>query len=172
VFLNDFTGDERIFIDANIFLYNALDNPAYAEPCSDFLRLVETNQIEAVITPAVMDEVLFKILVSEASQHIDKFNLWNLKKQLNNSNFCSSIYRPVKEYAKYLKELANEGLEILGVDERTIEKSVDLGERYGLLTTDAIHLSAMKQYGIMCLATNDSDFDRVDSIRVYNPKKQ
>ena len=45
---------------------------------SDFLRLVETNKIKGVITPHIMDEVLFKILVSEASQHIEKFNIPNL----------------------------------------------------------------------------------------------
>jgi predicted nucleic acid-binding protein len=55
VFLSDYTSDECIFIDANIFIYNALDNPIYAGSCSDFLMLVETDKIKAVITPMVMD---------------------------------------------------------------------------------------------------------------------
>ncbi len=170
MFLSEFSGEDRIFIDANIFIYNALDNPTYAEACSDFLKLVETNRISGTITPLIMDEILFKILVAEASQYIDKFNIWNLKKEIKKAKFSSLVYKPVKEYAEYLKELTYGGLEIVAIDGGTVEKSVDLGEQYGLLTTDAIHLSAMKQYGIIHIATNDSDFEKVDFIRVYKPE--
>ena len=52
--LSNFTGKERIFIDANIFIYNALDDPNYAEACSDFLRLVEKNKMKGVITPHII----------------------------------------------------------------------------------------------------------------------
>ncbi|TRZ90467.1 MAG: hypothetical protein D4R88_03680 [Methanosarcinales archaeon] len=71
--LSNFAGDERIFVDANIFIYNALDDP--------------------------MDEVLFKILISEASQHLEKFTLPNLKKEMKKSSFSSKVYKPVREYS-------------------------------------------------------------------------
>ncbi len=90
--LSNFARDERIFIDANIFIYNALDDPLYAGSCSDFLRLVETNRIKGVITPHVMDEVLFKILIAEASRYIKKFTLPNLKKEMRKSSFSSKAY--------------------------------------------------------------------------------
>ncbi|CAG0980561.1 hypothetical protein METP3_02055 [Methanosarcinales archaeon] len=169
--LSNFTGDERIFIDANIFIYNALDDPIYADSCTDFLRKVETNKIKAVITPHLMDEVLFKILVAEASQHLEKFTLPNLKKEMKKSSFSSKVYKPVREYSDYLTELTYSGLKILIVDAGVISKSIDFGSRYGLLTTDAIHLSTIMQYGINNIATNDSDFERVDSITLYKPEK-
>ncbi len=169
--LPNFGADERIFIDANIFIYNALDDPRYAESCSDFLRQVETNKLKGVITPHVMDEVLFKILIAEASQHIENFTLPNLKKEMKNSSFSSKVYKPVREYSEYLTELTYGGLEILTIDGGLVEKSIDLGLRYGLLTTDAIHLSTMKQYGIINIATNDSDFERVESVTIYKPER-
>jgi len=172
VFLSDHISNECIFIDANIFIYNALDNPICAESCSDFLMLVETDKIKAVITPMVMDEVLFKILVAEASQHIEKFIIWNLKKKMKDPIFSSVVYNHMKEYNEYLIELTYAGLEILDINERTSKKSIILGEKYGLLTTDAIHLAAMKQYEIIHLASNDSDFDKVDLIKVYKPNNQ
>ncbi len=167
--LGNFTGKERIFIDANIFIYNALDDPNYAQACSDFLRRIETNKIKGVITPHIMDEVLFKILVAEASQHIEKFNIPKLKKELKNARFSSMVYKPVKEYSEYLTELTYGGLETLTVESVLVEKSIDLGMRYGLLTTDAIHLSTMEQFGIINFATKDSDFERVKSINIYKP---
>ncbi len=93
--LRNFSGKERIFIDANIFIYNALDDPNYAQA----------------------------------------------------------------------------SLEILTVDAVLVEKSIDLGRRYGLLTADAIHLSTVEQYGIRNIATNDSDFERVESINIYKPER-
>lgn len=172
MFLSEFAGEERIFIDANIFIYNALDDPAYAEACSDFLRLVEINRIKGIITPLVMDEVLFKILVAEASQHIEKFNIWTLKKEMKRAEFSSLVYEPVNEYAQYFKELTYGGLEIAPIDGGTVEMSVDLGKQYGLLTTDAVHLAAMHQYGIIHMATNDSDFAIVESLRIYQPEER
>jgi predicted nucleic acid-binding protein len=142
--LSNFVGDERIFIDANIFIYNALDDPMYADSSSD---------------------------LAEAAQHLEKFTLPNLKKEMKKSSFSSKVYKPVKEYSDYLTELTYSGLKILIVDAGVIEKSIDLGSRYGLLTTDAIHLSTIKQYGINNIATNDSDFERVDSITLYKPEK-
>lgn len=169
--LSNFTIDERIFIDANIFIYNAIDDPIYAESCTDFLRQVENNKIKGVITPHIMDEVLFKILVAEASQHLEKFTMSNLKKEMKNSRFSSIVYNPVKEYCDYLTELTYGGLEILTVDSGLVEKSIYLGLRYGLLTTDAIHLSTIIQYGINNIATNDSDFERIESITIYKPER-
>ena len=169
--LSNFSIEERIFIDANIFIYNALDNPIYAESCTDFLRQVETDKINGVITPHIMDEVLFKILVAEASQHLEKFTLPNLKKEMKNSIFSSKVYKPVKEYGDYLTELTYGGLEILAVDGGLIEKAIELGRQYGLLITDAIHLSTIKQYGIINIATNDSDFERVDTMNIYKPER-
>jgi predicted nucleic acid-binding protein len=169
--LSNFIGDERIFIDANIFIYNALDDPIYADSCTDFLRHVETNKIKAVITSHLMDEVLFKILIAEGSQHLENFNMSNLKREMKKSSFSSKIYKPVREYSDYLTELTHSGLKILMVDAGIVEKSIDFGSRYGLLTTDAIHLSTIYTYGINNIATNDSDFERVDSITLYKPEK-
>ncbi len=47
MFLSDYISNDSIFVDANIFIYNALDNPIFAESCSDFLMLVETDKIRA-----------------------------------------------------------------------------------------------------------------------------
>ena len=130
--LSKFTSNERIFIDANIFIYNALDDPLYAESCTDFLRQVEANNIKGVITPHIMDEVLFKILMAEASLRIEKFTLSALKKEMKSPGFSSMVYKPVKEYSEYLTELTYGGLEILTVDGGLVEKSIELGSRYGL----------------------------------------
>ncbi|RCV66006.1 hypothetical protein C5S53_00850 [Methanophagales archaeon] len=43
--LSDYTTNERIFIDANIFIYNAFDDPIYGVSSSIFLKKIEEGNI-------------------------------------------------------------------------------------------------------------------------------
>ncbi|HEC86384.1 MAG TPA: PIN domain-containing protein [Thermoplasmatales archaeon] len=46
---------------------------------------------------------------------------------------------------------------------------VEISRTYNLMATDAMHVSVMKKHGITNIATNDSDFERVDWIKVWKP---
>ena len=92
------------------------------------------------------------------------------ERKLKEKEFSRSIYKPVKEYKDYLKELTSNGLSIIDLDWDITEDSVDLGEEYGLLTSDAFHVAAIKRNGIFHVATNDSDFDNIDFITVWKPQ--
>jgi len=48
--------------------------------------------------------------------------------------------------------------------------SVDLGYEFGLMTMDSYHVVVMKRLGIKHIASNDSDFERVNFIGVWNPR--
>ncbi len=63
----------------------------------------------------------------------------------------------MQKYADYLDELTSYGVTVLPADMGTIMRSVELGEKYGLLTTDSIHLAAMMRHKICNIATNDSE---------------
>lgn len=47
--------------------------------------------------------------------------------------------------------------------------AVELSKRYGLFVSDATHVAIMKSKGIAHIATNDSDFERIDGIDIYKP---
>ncbi len=46
-------------------------------------------------------------------------------------------------------------------------KSADLGYKFGLVTTDSYHAAAMYRSRLKQIASNDSDFGRVDFIEVW-----
>ena len=52
-----------------------------------------------------------------------------------------------------------------------MRKKRQFRDTYGLLTNDSIILAVMSRYKIADLATNDRDFRRVPSIRVWAPTK-
>lgn len=170
--LINYIGEDKIFIDANIFLFHAFNNKDFGEECTNFLRRIETGEIKAIINPIIIDETLFKILMAEISKLISKPSLWDIKKKLkeNDKEFIRSIYKPVNEYKDYLNELYNGGLNVAELNWNIAVDSVAMGEKYGLLTSDAFHAATMKQNGIKHIATNDSDFDSVEFLTIWKPQ--
>lgn len=60
-------------------------------------------------------------------------------------------------------------VEIVPLDIGIIERSQTIKTEYGFLSNDALILQIMKEFNIGHLASNDSDFDRVDFVTVYKP---
>jgi len=89
--LSTYNSKEKIFIDANIFIFNALDNPEYGGSSTEFLSRVENGEVNGVITPVVMDEILFKILVAKSSRHLDKVNIWTIKNRMRDAEFSKKV---------------------------------------------------------------------------------
>jgi len=76
----------------------------------------------------------------------------------------------VAEAAKiYRLHSEQNAVNICSFDETALDMAVDLSNRHGLLISDASHLAVMKAQGITNIATNDSDFERVNGIDIYKP---
>lgn len=151
---------EEVFIDANLFIFHALDDSEYSEASTQLLERVERGDVKAVTNVLVLNEVAFKILMAELSNYSEKFNIWVARKLLKSKEVAEKAYRPVKKYITYLRGL--ERLDVVGITPRIAFSAVGFGERYGLLPTDSFHLATMKELGIKFIATDDSDFKRVE----------
>ncbi|ODS37989.1 MAG: hypothetical protein A7316_01110 [Candidatus Altiarchaeales archaeon WOR_SM1_86-2] len=71
----------------------------------------------------------------------------------------------------YVNSLRLLGLTIIDVKENNINDLVKFAVQYQLLPRDAIIVSLMKHHNIKHIATNDSDFERVDFLTVWKPHK-
>lgn len=80
--VSELPGGENVFVNANIYLFNALDDPRYGEASTRFLENIERGGINAVTNVLVVNEVTFKILMAELSNYSEKFNIWIAKKLL------------------------------------------------------------------------------------------
>jgi predicted nucleic acid-binding protein len=56
----------QVFIDANIFTYLLTGHPTYGRSCQELLEKVEQGNIEAFISPLVIDEVSYILMVQTA----------------------------------------------------------------------------------------------------------
>lgn len=165
--LDDFNLSESIFIDANIFIYVSQNEPTYGRACIDFLERVEYMEIKAVTTSVVLNEVSYKLLIAKAGELLDTDRFWKIREELKDKKFTMTCYEIVEEFRDYVSTLFGLRVEDVRIDD--FNMSVDLGSEFGLMTTDSYHVAVMKRLGIKHIASNDSDFERVDFIEVWNP---
>lgn len=155
-----------VFIDANIFLYHILKHPKLFLRCHDFFRGIESGAYNGFTSTLVLNEVLHKLMLAEATQTYglkSEHNAANLLKQ--NPEKISGLFQVWKTYA-IIKDYP---IVIYGCNPSVLDMAVDISKRYGLLISDATHLAVIKSEGIANIATNDRDFQRIDGINVYKP---
>ena len=167
--LADFVTDEPIFVDANIFLFHAFDDKKRGEAATSFLTRIENEEIEALTSSLVVDEVFFKILVQEAAAHLERPTIWNIKRAMKEKAFVEKVYAPVLEYKAYLESLAFLGMRIVEVTSAHMLMAADIGAEFGLLITDAAHIAVMRERGISNLATADADLFNIKGITAWTP---
>ena len=158
--------DSRIFIDANIFLYAILGHPNFKSPCKDFLIKLENGEYDGITSTLILNEVVHKLMLAEVVK-INRLSSEHdaLKLIRKNPVFISKLHSTWNNYA-YIKRYP---IMIAEVDEKEMDLAVQISERYRLLISDAVHITTMKTRGIVDLASNDSDFERVPGINLWKP---
>ena len=90
--LRDFKGESIIFIDANIFAYHLTRQDDIQVECSNFLEKIEFDQIRAVTTNFVIDEVCYSLIITKGAQLLQTTRIKtiqaNLKKNKGLSEIC------------------------------------------------------------------------------------
>ncbi len=167
--LANFAADKAIFVDANIFLFHAFDDERYGQVATAFLTKIENEEIEALTSSLVIDEVLFKILVQAAAAHLDRPTIWNIKRAMKGKDFAAEVYAPVLEYKSYLESLALLGMRIVDVTGTHMLTAADIGAEVGLLITDAAHVAVMREQGTSHLATADADLFNIAGVTAWVP---
>ena len=156
--------ESKVFVDSNIFTYFLLEDERYFENVMSFFDKINDGAIIASVNIIVFTETLFnfvkaKVIIEENIRQKDFIKMVKAKPEL----IAKVDISPVLE----LFSLPN--LVLLDLPPDFIDKIVDIHRRYGLLSNDAYHLLTMRYYGVNDIATNDSDFERVESLNVWMP---
>ena len=160
--LGSFPAGERVFADSNILTYHLLGDPVHGGSCRAFIARVEEGEVEGWVSPIVVSETVFNFIKASVVKRYrvragDVLAL--LKSQ---PEILSSIeLEPVVDLLEIFS--------LMPVGKREVEESYRLIGRYQLLTNDALHAACCKTNGIENIATNDSDFERVENLKVWKP---
>jgi len=158
----------QIFIDANIFTYLLTDHPVYGRSCFELMEKVELGDTTGFISPLVIDEVAYILMIQKARTITGKMEIKNAKRVL--AKIWNECLEPVNEFYRYLDQLISMGnLIVLNLDYSISRISLECAREYNLFPRDALHAACCKAYGIKKMATNDGDFLRVEFLEILRP---
>ena len=80
-----------------------------------------------------------------------------------------NIVKKLVEHHSIPEKIVWFNLQIISPDIRTIERSQQMKRRYGFLSNDALSIQIIEDLKINNLASNDSDFERINFIKLYKP---
>ena len=155
--------DEKVFIDANIYLYSAFQHPILGNKCKDFLVRVEKGEITGHTSDFVLNEVFHKLMIAEVVKKFEK----TAKQAISLIKKKPDVIAELETIWVEMDIIKSFNISIL--DCSLFPDFVEISKKYWLMATDAFHVATMKRYGIRNIAANDPDFERVDWINVWKP---
>jgi len=165
LYLHEIEEGQRVFIDANIFVYHFSQGSRFNKSCTEFLCRVEKAEIHGITSTAIILEATHRLMMGEASSVVD-IEVKNLPKYLKQHPEL------VKQLTKHLAipgKISKLNVEIIPITAGLIEESQVLKPKYGFLSNDTLTLKVMDEYKVTSLASNDMDFKRVDWVKLYLP---
>jgi predicted nucleic acid-binding protein len=157
-----------MFIDANIFTYLLTGHPIYGRSCQQLLEKVESGDLEAFISPLVIDEVSYVLMVQTARKTDGSQDARSIKRAMMAD--WQECLAPVGEFYHYIDLLISTGhLKVLSLDYSISRIALTCAKEYRLLPRDALHVACCEAYGIREMAINDGDFKRVSFLTLWKP---
>lgn len=156
----------KVFLDANIFLYVFTNHPRFCPASQAILTQVENDHISGYTSHLVLMEVTHKLMCGEVSQTY-RIPLPKTVTYLKNN---PQVIKNLSKYKIGLQQIKSiPHLTILEVTPKIFDTAWELIERFCLLSSDAVHTATCQFNQIKDIATNDSDFKRVSSLKVWTP---
>ena len=154
--LEEIPEKEEVYVDSNIFIYEATAHPLYSNSCSNFFRNMEDGKITGITSALTITETLHKLLI------INLCKVGNLKPRealkliKKRPTILSELKEPYTAVEKIL-ELTN--LDIAPLTKEVVDLTRRSMREELLMSNDAAHLATMRLNNIKNIATNDSDFE-------------
>ena len=149
-----------IYIDTNVlYMYLRVD-PIYLPSVRKFFERVVHGNLEAFVGIPVMDELFYRLLLSRIKESSGRNPLDVLREDLTKT---ITIHGPAIE-APLRKLAALPHLNLVGLERMDFYRMLENINRFSLLPRDALHLAIIQRLEIPGIATDDLDFDRVETI--------
>ena len=161
----DIPSGTSVFLDANVFVYAYGADPTFGGACTDLLEHIEVMDLQGFLSASLLSEVAHRLMTLEACQSLG-WPYTGIGRRLRRH---PEEIQKLQEFRKALDDIVAIGIHVLPVTVKDILLAGDLSRQHGLLSGDALLVAMMQQNGVIHLASNDADFDRVPGINRYAP---
>jgi len=164
--LSDLEDGSSVFVDANIFIYHFSKASKLNPASSKFLERIEEQKIDGFTSVAIIQEVAHRMMIVEAASILPEIKVKDLVRYLKTH---PDMVKKLATHENIPTKIALFNLDVLSPNLETLERSQQMKRRYGFLSNDALTLQIMEDLKINNLASNDSDFERVNFIKLHKP---
>lgn len=155
-----------IFLDTNTMVYHFINHSMYGPACTQLLERIEQQDLMGFTSAAVVAELGHRLMTIEA---VSRFG-WPFQGIAARLRHHPTEVQQLDRQRQAIDELAVIPVQILPVSARHVSLAADCSRNFGLLTNDALLVVVMKDSALQCLASNDSDFDRVSGLTRFAPR--
>jgi uncharacterized protein len=163
---DDIQGGQAIFVDANVFLYYFTAHLKYGPACKNLLDRIENREIVGFTSAHVLTEIVHRLMTIEACQRFG----WSVKGIARRLRKHAAEVQQLTRSRQAVDEITLIGVDVLSVGKKHISVAPDISRQAGLLCGDALIVAVMQDQGLILLASEDADFDRVPGITRYAPQ--
>lgn len=162
----DIPNGERFFVDSNILYYCFVETPPHSEICRELLGRVQAGNLIAFTNMRSLQDCAHKSMLAEVSNrsgHSRAGIVGWLKQQ-------PESLAELPRTAEIGDRLMKLSLNLIPTELADLANAIDVAQAHQLLLGDATIVAEMQRHGLVHLATNDDDFDRVPGITVWKPR--
>ncbi|MBN8547189.1 MAG: PIN domain-containing protein [Ignavibacteria bacterium] len=160
--ISEIPDKSRVIIDTNILLY-AIEN--VSTECVELLRRCAVSEIYGIIPTNVLAEFMHIRMMAEAKESgINPGS--NPARKLSEK---PEIIRNLKRYHSEIRDLLEIGFKVEPVLLEDHTASLQVQQKYGLLTNDSLIVSLAERLRINKIVTADKAFHRVDGLEIHSP---
>jgi predicted nucleic acid-binding protein len=160
--LEEVPSGERVFVDANIFIYHFT---RLSSECRAFLVRCESGEVRAFTGTHILLEVLHRLMMLEALYKgliVGGQPARRLKEQ-------PEIVRNLRDYNQAVRHIPRMGVRIRALTPALVMASEAIRAQYGILTNDSVSVAIMQKLRLTHLVSHDSDLRNVAGLVVYQP---
>ena len=160
----DLSGGERLFLDANLLVYHFGSHSVLGPASRQLIRRIGNQELTAFTSTHVLSEAAHRLMTLEASTRFG----WTSKVVQHLKQLPASIQQ-LSDFRQAVEKVPQLGIQVLTIAPDLIASAAAFSQQYGLLSNDALIVAVMRANGLIRLASNDADFDRVPGLTRYAP---
>lgn len=161
----DILAGQSVFVDSNVLLFYFRPDPVLGPPSDQLLRRIENREIQGFTSAHMLNEMAHRLMTEEAHQRFSWPMNGIARRLRRHPTQVQTLTRP----RQAVDELSLIGLQVLPVTGAEVSLAIDVSNQHGLLSSDALVVTVMRQHGLQALASHDPDFDRVPGLTRYAP---
>jgi predicted nucleic acid-binding protein len=154
-----------VFVDGNPLLYYFTAHPRYGAACQKLLDRIDNKDLTGFTSAHVLAEVVHRLMTIEACQRFG----WPARGIAGRLRRHPTEVQQLARARQAVDEITLIGLDVLPVGKPHVSLAPDISRQTGLLCGDALVVAVMRDHGLVHLASNDTEFDRVPGLTRYAP---